>query len=101
MLLFILDHMADIFAWFFIGLLLGSGALIGDAVKSFFKRKEGIKPGNRFIPWDQLDYSIGSLVLLIEQLFISRERISDIGKVDLICLDKTGTLTEEELKRIR
>lgn len=29
---------------------------------------------------------------------ISRERISDIGKVDLICLDKTGTLTEENLK---
>lgn len=29
---------------------------------------------------------------------ISRERVSDIGKVDLICLDKTGTLTEEELE---
>lgn len=28
---------------------------------------------------------------------ISAERMSDIGKVDLICLDKTGTLTEEEL----
>eukprot|EP00340_Litonotus_pictus_P003246 CAMPEP_0170522942 /NCGR_PEP_ID=MMETSP0209-20121228/8326_1 /TAXON_ID=665100 ORGANISM="Litonotus pictus, Strain P1" /NCGR_SAMPLE_ID=MMETSP0209 /ASSEMBLY_ACC=CAM_ASM_000301 /LENGTH=1057 /DNA_ID=CAMNT_0010810691 /DNA_START=801 /DNA_END=3971 /DNA_ORIENTATION=+ len=29
---------------------------------------------------------------------ISRERVSDIGKVDLICLDKTGTLTEEEVE---
>jgi cation-transporting ATPase 13A2 len=29
---------------------------------------------------------------------ISRERVSDIGKVDLICLDKTGTLTEEALE---
>lgn len=32
---------------------------------------------------------------------VSRERISDIGKVDLICLDKTGTLTEEELEITR
>jgi len=28
---------------------------------------------------------------------ICRERVSDIGKVDMICFDKTGTLTEDHL----
>ncbi len=50
--------------WFSIGFLLGAGALIGDIIKSFFKRKVGIKPGGKFIPWDQLDYSIGSLLFV-------------------------------------
>ena len=50
--------------WLIIGFLLGFGALAGDSIKSFFKRRLNIKPGNRFIPWDQLDYTIGSLVFL-------------------------------------
>ncbi len=50
--------------WLALGFLLGFGALFGDIVKSFFKRRVGIKPGKRFIPWDQLDYSIGSLLLV-------------------------------------
>ncbi len=43
--------------------LIGAGALLGDAVKSFFKRRVGIKPGNPWIPFDQIDYTIGALVL--------------------------------------
>jgi CDP-2,3-bis-(O-geranylgeranyl)-sn-glycerol synthase len=50
--------------WLPIGFLLGFGALSGDLVKSFFKRRLGIRPGERFIPWDQIDYSIGALVLV-------------------------------------
>ena len=50
--------------WLVVGFLLGFGALFGDSVKSFFKRKAGVKPGGRFIPADQLDYSIGSLLLI-------------------------------------
>jgi len=50
--------------WLAIGFLLGFGALCGDLVKSFFKRRVGIKPGARFIPWDQIDYSIGSLLFV-------------------------------------
>ncbi|VVB81729.1 CDP-archaeol synthase [uncultured archaeon] len=41
--------------------LLGIGALIGDAVKSFFKRRAGIKPGQSWIPFDQIDFTIGAL----------------------------------------
>lgn len=44
------------------GLLLGAGALTGDLVKSFIKRKIGIKPGERWIPWDQLDMVVGGII---------------------------------------
>ena len=47
-----------------IGFLLGFGALIGDVTKSFFKRRIGIKPGDSWIPFDQIDWIIGSLLML-------------------------------------
>ena len=50
--------------WFWLGFLLGFGALFGDAVKSFFKRRVGINPGERFVPWDQLDFVFGSLIFV-------------------------------------
>ena len=50
--------------WLALGFLLGAGALVGDMVKSFFKRRVNIKPGKPFIPWDQLDYSIGALLFV-------------------------------------
>ena len=51
--------------WLAIGFLLGFGALFGDLVKSFFKRRMNIKPGKSFFPWDQLDYTIGALVFIL------------------------------------
>lgn len=48
------------FLW---GGLLGGGALLGDLVKSFIKRRFGIQPGQRWFPWDQLDLIVGALVL--------------------------------------
>ena len=45
-----------------LGFLLGFGALFGDAVKSFFKRQIGIKPGGRWPIFDQLDFVIGGLL---------------------------------------
>ena len=45
-----------------IGFLLGFGAMLGDLVKSFFKRRLSIKPGNSFIPFDQLDWIIGAII---------------------------------------
>jgi len=50
--------------WLLIGLLLSFGALAGDIVKSFVKRQLNIKPGKSFIPWDQIDYTLGSLVFI-------------------------------------
>lgn len=43
--------------------LSGVGALLGDCIKSFFKRRINIKPGSSWIPFDQIDYSVGALLL--------------------------------------
>jgi CDP-2,3-bis-(O-geranylgeranyl)-sn-glycerol synthase len=47
---------------FVVGASLGAGALIGDAIESFFKRRSGVKPGESWFPFDQIDYIIGGLV---------------------------------------
>lgn len=44
--------------------LFGIGALTGDLIKSFFKRRIGIKPGGQWFPFDQLDFVIGALIFL-------------------------------------
>lgn len=45
------------FAWWW-GLILGFAALLGDAIKSVFKRQRNIRPGGKWVPWDQLDFII-------------------------------------------
>lgn len=50
--------------WLLFGLLMGAGAVLGDTIKSFFKRRAGVKPGQRFIFWDQLDYVFGALLFV-------------------------------------
>lgn len=44
------------------GILLGFGALAGDALKSFFKRRLRIPSGAPFFLFDQLDFVIGGLL---------------------------------------
>jgi len=44
-----------------IGTLFGLGAVLGDATKSFFKRRIGIKPGGAWIPFDQIDFIVGGI----------------------------------------
>jgi len=46
-----------------LGFLIGFGALLGDLVKSFFKRQVGHKPGDKFFPFDQVDFVLGFLAL--------------------------------------
>ena len=55
--------------WLFAGFLLGFGALFGDAVKSFFKRRLDIPPGESWIPFDQIDYSLGAIVFVSPWFF--------------------------------
>lgn len=54
-------------AWspFVLALPFGIGAIAGDAVKSFVKRRLGIAPGSAWPPFDQLDFVIGALVCLL------------------------------------
>jgi CDP-2,3-bis-(O-geranylgeranyl)-sn-glycerol synthase len=47
-----------------LGFLFGFGALFGDLVKSFLKRRKGIKPGVPWIPYDQIDWILGALFFM-------------------------------------
>ena len=49
--------------WALLGLRFGCGAMAGDSAKSFFKRRRGIAPGAPWVPFDQLDFVVGALVL--------------------------------------
>lgn len=46
-----------------LGFLLGSGALLGDAIESFLKRRANVPSGEPWFPFDQLDYIIGGILL--------------------------------------
>ncbi len=45
-----------------LGFLLSFGALAGDFMKSFFKRRANIMPGKTWIPFDQIDYILGGIL---------------------------------------
>lgn len=44
--------------------LFGIGALVGDAVKSFFKRRLNKKPGSPWFPFDQIDLVLGAVLFV-------------------------------------
>jgi CDP-2,3-bis-(O-geranylgeranyl)-sn-glycerol synthase len=50
------------------GAALGAGALLGDVIKSFFKRQFNISSGKTWFPFDQIDYIIGGLLAC--QIFV-------------------------------
>ncbi|MFA6547665.1 MAG: CDP-archaeol synthase [Candidatus Magasanikbacteria bacterium] len=47
-----------------VGFLFGAGALIGDLIKSFFKRRFHIASGKSWVPFDQIDWILGSLIAI-------------------------------------
>ena len=57
--------------WLELGLRFGGGAMVGDSVKSFVKRRVGIAPGKPWIPWDQLDFVLGALSLVAGRAVLS------------------------------
>ena len=56
----VIDY-SDFSVW--LGLLLGFGAIFGDAVKSYYKRKADIKEGTPWPVFDQIDFVVGGLVI--------------------------------------
>lgn len=50
--------------WLPFGILIGAGAIIGDLLKSFFKRRFGIASGGVWPVFDQLDFIIGSFAFV-------------------------------------
>ena len=49
---------------------MSAGALVGDAVESFFKRQRRIASGKPWFPFDQTDYIIGGLVFALPFMII-------------------------------
>jgi CDP-2,3-bis-(O-geranylgeranyl)-sn-glycerol synthase len=54
-----------------LGPLFALGALGGDALESFFKRQRGIKSGGTWVPFDQLDYVVGGLIVSLPFVILS------------------------------
>ena len=57
--------------WLGLGLRFGVGAMAGDSLKSFVKRRVGVAPGEPWIPFDQVDFAIGALVLTLGRAALS------------------------------
>ena len=54
----------------YLGSLLGFGALGGDCIESFFKRQRNIRSGHTWVPFDQLDYIIGAVLISLPVLVL-------------------------------
>lgn len=52
-------------SWLPYFLFMSFGALAGDAIKSFFKRRANVASGKSWFPFDQTDYIIGGLVFTL------------------------------------
>lgn len=48
-----------------LGPLFALGALGGDALESFFKRRRGLKSGQAWVGFDQLDYILGAILFTL------------------------------------
>lgn len=49
---------------FLFGFLISFGTMIGDLASAFIKRRLNLKPGARFMPFDQINYVIGTAFFL-------------------------------------
>ena len=62
--LFVGISIVDYSNWLLIGILLGFGAIFGDLIESFVKRRLDYGPGKSFIPFDQIDFVLGALIFI-------------------------------------
>jgi CDP-2,3-bis-(O-geranylgeranyl)-sn-glycerol synthase len=46
-----------------LGFLMGVGIMLGDAIESYYKRKQNIASGESWMPWDQLDFVFGGVLM--------------------------------------
>jgi len=64
--------------WPLLGVLFGAGAMAGDSAKSFFKRRLGVEPGRPWIPFDQLDFVLGALLLVSTRVTLAWTDVATI-----------------------
>lgn len=67
--------LVDYSNWLLIGILMGFGAIFGDLVESFVKRRLNYNPGKSFVPWDQIDFVIGALIFIYPLVRIGLNKI--------------------------
>jgi CDP-2,3-bis-(O-geranylgeranyl)-sn-glycerol synthase len=48
-----------------VGGMLSLGAMVGDTVKSFFKRQMNVAPGKSWFPFDQIDFILGAFLFVL------------------------------------
>ena len=70
--------------WLELGLRFGAGAMAGDSIKSFVKRRVGIAPGRPWLPWDQLDFVVGALALVAGRARLSWSDLAVILVLSLV-----------------
>jgi CDP-2,3-bis-(O-geranylgeranyl)-sn-glycerol synthase len=70
--------------WAELSFLMGLGAMTGDLVKSFFKRRLNLKAGKPWIPFDELDFVAGALIFVSPVYFIGWLNIALILLISLI-----------------
>lgn len=74
----------DVYNGLFLGFLLAFGALLGDAIGSFIKRRIGIERGKSAPVLDQLDFIIVAIILSLYMVQL------DIWIILLICVITLG-----------
>jgi len=52
-----------------LGILLSFGAITGDLIESFFKRRMNKDSGQSFVPWDQIDHVMGAYLFALPIVF--------------------------------
>lgn len=58
-----------------LGIAQGLGALGGDLIESFAKRRAGIPAGKSWVPFDQLDWIAGALVLTVPLVILDAAQV--------------------------
>lgn len=81
-----------------LGLCLGFGALTGDLIKSFIKRRLNKKEGINWIPFDQIDWIIGSIIVAMIYIDLPL-RIGIIGIVFFGILDPSISYISFRIKK--
>jgi len=64
--------------WLLIGFLMGFGAVFGDLIESFVKRRLNYKPGKSLVPFDQLDFVVGALIFIYPLVVLSLNKVITI-----------------------
>jgi CDP-2,3-bis-(O-geranylgeranyl)-sn-glycerol synthase len=75
---------ADYSNWLLIGFLMGFGAIFGDLIESFIKRRMNYEPGKSLVPWDQTDFVIGALIFVYPFVELSLDKILIILVISLM-----------------